>query len=314
MAQYSSLSRQQIEEVIGKFITNKVKSFEPFSGGAENTSYLVTTEAEELVLTIFEQKSEKQITELALLLEHLASFDFKTSIIHRNRSYQPIDFWEGKPVMLKNYIRGNVTMDLSASALELIGKELGKLHKVPAPDYLQKQIAYGREEFQKVKKYAPGSDFDGWLEEKMEYLTPYFSDDLPKAFIHADVFYDNIIVSENEKSVQIMDFEEAAYYYRNFDIGMIIIGVCGENKIINFEKAKSILKGYELEIALTDLEISSLRAFTIYAATAMTFWRHINFNYTNPTPGMEEHFLGLKVYADFMSEQPDDCLSRLIIR
>ena len=57
-------------------------------------------------------------------------------------------------------------------------------------------------------------------------------------------FDSNVIVNYDETKATIIDFEEATYYYRIFDIAMLFIGLCIENNTINFCQASSILKGY----------------------------------------------------------------------
>jgi Ser/Thr protein kinase RdoA (MazF antagonist) len=71
------------------------------------------------------------------------------------------------------------------------------------------------------------------------------------------------------------------------------------------------LKGYGQEIKLLDLELNALQAFTVYAGAAMTFWRHKNFNYTRPDSKLSNHYMGLKVLADYMADQPADCFLKL---
>ena len=93
---------------------------------------------------------------------------------------------------------------------------------------------------------------------------------------------------------------------------MTIIGICAEESIINLEKAGYILKGYKQEIDLLDKEIDALQAFTVYAGAAMTFWRHINFNYTKPDPKLSDHYLGLKILTDYIEKQPGDHFLKLV--
>ena len=165
---------------------------------------------------------------------------------------------------------------------------------------------YGKEQFKKIKKYAKNSEFHFWLNKKLEYLKPYFSLKLPKSLIHSDVFHDNIIISNDSKSVTIMDFEESAYYYRIYDIGMTIIGVCKERNTINLSKVKNLLIGYNNQINLLENELDSLKAFTVYAGTSMTFWRHYNFNYTKPNPQLSDHYLELKKLTDYIEKLPEE--------
>ncbi len=312
MAQYISLTMHEIEAILANFSINNISSFKVLSGGSENTNYLINAENDKYVLTICEQIPDKKARELAHLLEHLEKHDFETSKIIRNTNNEPVTHWNGKPIMIKKFIEGKILKDLPHHLIELIGRELGKLHKIEAPEYLPKQVGFGKEQFVNVEKYAANSLFDIWLKEKLDYVSSYFSSDLPKAFIHADVFYDNVIISEDESSVMIMDFEDSAYYYRVFDIGMMIIGICGEEKTVNLEKARYILKGYRREIQLLDIELNALQAFTVYAGAAMTFWRHLNFNYTKPDSKLSNHYLGLKVLTDYVMEQPTDCFLKLV--
>ncbi|MCK5210158.1 MAG: phosphotransferase [Cyclobacteriaceae bacterium] len=312
MAQYSSLNRREIEAISADFAINNIGSFEVLSGGSENTNYLVNADNGKYVLSICELKTEEQARELAHLLEHLEKHDFETSKLIRTTDNEPLTLWKGKPIMIKSFVEGKILYDIPLHLIELAGRELSKLHKIEAPEYLPKQLDYGKEQFVNVEKYAANSLFAIWLKEKLKYVSPYFSSNLPKAFIHSDVFWDNVIMCEDESSIMIIDFEDSAYYYRVFDIGMMIIGICSEEKTVNFEKARYILKGYHQEIQLLDIELNALQAFTVYAGAAMTFWRHLNFNYTKPDSKLSNHYLGLKVLTDYVEEQPADCFLKLV--
>ena len=191
--------------------------------------------------------------------------------------------------------------------MKSIGKELAKLHQIIAPDYLPRQLNYGIEHFGNIKKYDANSDFDMWLQNILEYISPYLELDLAKSLINSDLFWNNIIIGSDDKTITIIDFEEAAMYYRVFDIGMSIIGICGEEKAVNLEMAKCFLDGYQSEVQLSEDEVNSLKAFTIYAGASMTYWRHQNFNFVKPDPKMKNHYLGLKILVDDLLNQSDDC-------
>jgi len=224
---------------------------EKLSGGSENTNYLITANNHHYVLSLFERKSLDHVKILAQLLSHLNKNNFKTSHTVSKTDGQTITCWNKKPIIIKNYIEGKIADTLPNHIIELVGEATGKLHQVPAPDYLPKTIDYGQENFKLVNQYAPKTRFKDWILAIRRYIQPYLEMDLPKAFIHSDLFCSNIIISRDKKSVTIMDFEEAAYYYRIFDIGMAIIGLCSEGKILNKEKVKSFLIGYKKEIKLT---------------------------------------------------------------
>lgn len=304
MALYSVLNHTDIVEILAQYDIQELTSFTLLSGGSENTNYLINSDKGKFVLTICEQKTPENAKELANLLEYLAAHNFKTSKVVRTKAGNPICYWNTKPVLLKIFLDGDIIENLPNHLLETIGSEMGKLHQIEAPAYLPKVLSYGKEYFYEVSTYAANYSFETWLKEIASYIEPSFSNELPTALIHSDIFFSNIIVSVDNKHTTIMDFEEAANYYRIFDIGMTIVGICSEGETVNLEKITYLMKGYQKEIQLLEKEKLALQAFTVYAASAMTFWRHRNFNHTNPTPEMYDHYLGLKVIADYVRNIP----------
>ena len=228
-------------------------------------------------------------------------------------SGDPVLFWEGKPLMVKKYLEGKILEFLPAHLLTYVGRELGKLHLIPPPDYLPKQLSFGIEHFEQVADYAPDSEFYRWLQQQAKSLAPMLARDLPRTLIHSDVFFSNVIVNEAETEAIIMDFEEARHHYRLFDLAMMIIGLCRRANDLDLEMIAPLLKGYREVIELTPIEEESLQDMTVYAATAMCFWRHRKFHYYNPDPAMFEHYRALQETAIFakgldgleLKRQPD---------
>jgi len=312
MEHSTRLNEIDIRTILAKFDINNISSFELLIGGSENTNYLVKSENGKYVLCIFEQKTEKNVKELAHLLKHLEINNFNTSKLIYTSDIESVIIWKNKPIIIKAFIEGEIRKDFPPHLLKLIGKDLAKLHQINVPEYLPKQLNFGKEQFSNVKKYSANSEFDIWLKNILEYISPYLKLNLPKSIIHSDVFWDNVIISKDDNTATIIDFEESVNYYRLFDIGMTIIGICGEEKIINMEKIKCLLDGYQSENQLLDDEINSLKAFTIYAGASMTFWRHQNFNYVKPNIKMSNHYLELKFLVDDIVKRSDDCFVGLI--
>jgi len=312
MALYSVLDIKQIEELTASFQIDAITSFKVLHGGSENTNYRVNTTIGSYVLTICEQKTQREANQLALLLEYLELEGFRTSRIIRSTTKELLTFWEDKPVMLKEYIDGIIMEEMTPAVLKLVGIELGRLHKISAPPYLPITVGYGLESFQQIEKYANGSSFQQWLLDIERYINEYLTSDMPKVLAHSDLFYNNVVVSSTENRVTIMDFEEATHYYRVFDLGMTIVGSCQIKGVIDLKSAESFLRGYLKEVTLTEKELNGLKAFTVYAAAATSFWRHKQYHYTAPDPSMSNHYLKMKELADAIMALPDDCFSKAL--
>lgn len=298
MAYYTVLSDKDLHIILKPYGVSKTLSYKVLSGGSENTNYLVQTKDKSFVLTICEQKSMQEAKELATLLEYLSLNKFSTSKLIKTIAGALITDWHNKPIILKAYIQGNIVKDLPNSLLKYLGKELAQLHQLKVPDYLPRNVAYGLERFDEVKIYAPESSFYTWLKTTQGYIESHIHLDLPKALIHSDIFYNNIIIDAGGQQATIMDFEEACYYYRVFDIGMMIVGTCRDDNRINLTKVAYLLDGYQQNIKLLDIERKALKPFTVYAATATGFWRHQNFNYVNVIPEKKDHYLEMKLLAN----------------
>jgi len=305
MAQYTVINDTNLEIILKRYGIGNIQSYKVLSGGSENTNYLVEALSKSFVLTICEQKSAQDAENLALLLNDLKLQNFSTSKLVATLKGAFTTLWNDKPVILKEFIEGTIIQDFSEDLLLYLGRELAKLHQVNVPDYVPRTLNYGSiERFDEVKVYAPNSSFYRWLKNTQCYIEDYISPELPKSLIHSDIFYSNVIVSEDRKVATIMDFEEACYYYRVFDIGMMIVGICFEGETINQKKMKSLLEGYKQENKLLEIEINSLKAFTVYAATATAFWRHQNFNYVNVDATLKDHYLEMKNLADTIMNLP----------
>jgi homoserine kinase type II len=312
MANYADLSQDDIKEIMRVYGIHSVDSYAMLSGGSENTNYVVTASGQKYVLTLCEQKSTLQARELVNLLDYLAAHTFETSQVIHTSTNEPISHWHQKPVIVKLFLEGNIMPVLPGTILTEVGRQMGKLHSLDAPNYLPNSLSYGRESFQQVHEYMPDCSFGKWLDGIHAYVAAYSFEDLPKSLIHSDIFYSNVIVSKDLKTARIMDFEEAAQYYRIFDLGMAIIGLCENEKEIDLQKANLLLRGYQKNTQLSVMEKGALQAFTVYAAAAMAFWRHKNFNYVHPDANMYDHYVQLQVLADYIQRVPKDTFLKIL--
>ncbi len=299
MAVYTILNEDTINTILENYNIAPAKDFKVLGGGSENTNYFVESEDGKFVLTICENKTFEHSEALATLLEHLIANGFHTSKIVRDKEGKCITELNGKPIMLKWFLDGEVLEEFNSGILEKLGQQIGRLHQVKPLEYLPDELSYGVGFFHEVIDTHIVPDFSTWLAEVQQYINYNVPAQLPSTLIHSDIFCNNVIVLEGGFPV-IMDFEEACCYYRIYDLGMAIVGTCRNGETISFEKMNALLKGYGKEIELLPVEKESLPACIVYAAAATAFWRFRQYHIFNPDENLKNRYLEMKNIADFV--------------
>jgi len=303
MALYNCLDRSAVEGLTRRFGIGDITAFSVIDGGAENTSHFVATSSGRYVLTICDQQSLREVTDLANLLVYLTDQGIRTSRVVVPPTEPIVILHNEKPVMLKRYIDGDITADLTGNLLVQLGEEMARLHEISAPSYLPNSFPYGRSYFPEVTNSNLGHAYIDWLSEKNRYLQQRIPQHLPMTLIHGDVFFDNVIVQDGQL-MGIIDFEQACHYYRNFDLGMVIVGICRDRKGISFEKVRRFIRGYQKEITLQSIERETLKTFAEYAAVATSFWYFRHYHLRRPEPRLFDKHVEMQTLADIISKYP----------
>ncbi len=150
MAHYARLDRSAAEGLARRFGIGDITAFSVMDGGNENTSYCVETSSARYVLTLWDQKSLQQATNLANLLVYLTDHGIRTSRVVVPPKEPIVLLHDEKPVMLKHYLDGDVTANLTGDLLVQLGEEIARLHDISAPSFLSKSFPYGRSYFSEV--------------------------------------------------------------------------------------------------------------------------------------------------------------------
>ncbi|MHA1947166.1 MAG: homoserine kinase [Candidatus Hodarchaeales archaeon] len=301
MVIYTDLIEKEIEYFGELFNLGPVKDFSPLEGGSTNSNFLLITEKGKYVLTICEDKTFEQIQPLMDLLQHLEAQNFHTSKVLESINGEFLLEFDNKPVFLKSYIEGLVPRKLSLPSLERLGKMIAKLHKIPVFDSIPDVYPYGLTYFTEVTTSSSSHPYIDWLNQKSQFLEEHLPNDLPRGLVHGDIFIDNL-VEGTQGQITIIDFAEVSHSPFIFDIGMALTGVCSEKNVISLRKAKALIKGYQQEREFNQMEKSSIKLFTIYAATAISVWRFQQFNVIFPTPKKFNRYQQMVDIADSLSQ------------
>ena len=143
MALYARLDESAVEGLTRRFGIGDITAFSVMDGGSENTNYCLETNSGKYVLTLCDQKSLKHTTNLASLLVYLTDHGIRTSRVVVPPKGPIVILHDQKPVMLKRYVDGNITANVTGNLLVQWGQEMARLHEIPAPAYRPKSGPYG---------------------------------------------------------------------------------------------------------------------------------------------------------------------------
>jgi homoserine kinase type II len=252
-------------------------------GGASNLSYLLDTARGDYVLTHYSLSLTRAIR-IGQLLMLLAEHGIPTKRLVPPTTGGLVVVYGDRPAMLTEYIAGQVCPALDETMLRQAGWAMAELHRVPAPDFLADEHAYGHQVWETVIGLKISAGFESWLWERRARLEQSSPADLPRGLIHGDLFYDNVLF-EGKNLRAIIDLEEAYRYYKVFDLSMALVGLCREGPTIALEKARALVSGYQQVRKLAETEKDALQLFAEYAAAGTAYWRF--WRYQVHTPSLE---------------------------
>ncbi|MCH7973676.1 MAG: homoserine kinase [Bacteroidetes bacterium] len=299
MTQYTELNKKEINEIATAYDL-ELLNYEPIEQGDGSSNYLLHTIQNNYVLTVFEITRDR-VANLVNILSLMEKFNFPTTRILNLTVGGMTTTIQGKPVLVKQYISGQVVKDLDDTMLNQIGIVMARLHDIPAPDFLADKHAYGLQTFPSVIGKNIDREYEVWLTQKHLYFNKFIPKELPHGLIHGDMFFDNVLF-EGKVLKAVLDFEEVCQYYKVFDIGMGIVGLCSEGTRINLNKVRSLVNGYQQIRVLEKQEKENLQLFVEYAAIATSKYRFWKYNIDTPIAEKAKHHLQMvKVAKDVTS-------------
>ncbi len=277
MADYTQLTHQEVNGLAAQYGLTDIIDITPMQGGQANSSFKIKTEKEIFILSVCDEKNTSEIDHLIRLLLYLNQQDFPTSkaLLTRKKEFQLMH--DHKPVYIKKFIPGDVIQELTPIMLLQVGETLAKLHAIAPPDFLAPLFPYGIESFDGVIKKNMDHPYLPWLIQKKAYIETHMDTSMAKGFIHGDIYWDNLLF-DKENLTAILDFEEACFYYKLYDIGMTAVGCCTNKGTFDLKKISFLLKGYQPVCPIKNTEKQQLKIFIEYAAVAGSFWRFRQYN------------------------------------
>ena len=297
MANYSKLTSQELSLLLEQYDLGEPLQISPLEGGQANSSLKISTTKGDFTLSICDEKNSEEIQNLTAIMEELEKQKFPTTRLVKTDDNRRFISHNNKPVYVKKFIPGNIISALTPEMLRLVGGSIAHLHSLEPLDSMNNFFPYGIEAFDRLLNEPISHQYIDWLADKKSYLEDSVDPDMPKGFIHGDIFWDNLLF-EKDSLVAILDFEEASHFYKLFDIGMAAVGCCSSKGSFNISSIRQLLQGYTELSPFTASEKSQLNIFIEYAAVATSFWRFRQYNVRQPIQEKANSYMEMSSLAD----------------
>ena len=293
MAVYTKLTENKLKDFFSKYNLGKVISFSGIKEGIENTNYLVKTENNNFILTIYEKRvSSEDLPFFMGLMKNLVIDNFPSPepIINKNGNY--ITEISGKKAAVVSFLSGSAKKNLTPKNCYQVGVATAKLHTITEKLSLVRKnklsVNNWKEIFQKVKKDCSkiNKNLSIVIEKNLEEIESNWPKNIPSGIIHADLFADNIFF-KNDKLTGIIDFYFSCNDFYAFEIAICLNALCfegiNENLSFNVTKAKKFMDGYNSVRQISENEKKSLKILCQGAAIRFLLTRV--FDYLNLVEG-----------------------------
>ncbi len=291
MAVYTNLNEDQLYDFLKIYKIGELISFHGITEGIENSNFHLKTTSGEFILTIFEKRVNKK--DLPFFIDVMLNLSKKKffcprPIIDRKNNY--IQELNGKPAIIVNYLQGKSKTKITKKDCYKIGSKMASMHIKTKDFSSERKNSLSINELKKLIEECRTTISDEFLnkikpnilkeiQSTFNYCVKFWPLNLPKGFIHADLFPDNVFFHENEVS-GVIDFYFSCTDILSYDLAIAINAWCFDNeKFFNQEKYQFLLDGYNSVRKLSNDEIFYLPLLSMAASmrfllTRLYDWAH----------------------------------------
>ncbi|MGW0827045.1 phosphotransferase enzyme family protein [Streptomyces sp. NPDC002845] len=245
----------------------------PLYGGMENTHVRAETPDGPVVITELRKKGPAAAEEYARFLHRLEQADIPAPRLRRRRDGGWVTEHTGHPVIVCGYVPGRQHKVLPPHLVEEVGTLLGRVHRtVTVPDCtLEPHLRLTGPEAALLAG-LPDTPFARWARATHRRVAHVTAQSGPPVAVHADVFPDNVIVT-NSGDVVLIDWEDASPDLPVVDVGMTVIGLCCPSSGFSVRRARRLLRGYRAGSG-TALDPALVRDAALHAAVLVALRRY----------------------------------------
>ncbi len=283
MAVHTKLTEQEIADFIqDNYQIGKLVSFKEIMDGIDNSNFIIQTDSDKFILTIFENRIKKDELPFFMSLKlHLAEHKIRCPKPIKNNSGQLISSVKNKPAAVVSFLNGatlkpqenGLYASITKNHCAQVGQVLANLHNA-VRDFKEVRkndlgISGWRILFDKIsahiENYQPGLKKE--IQEYIDFLEKNWRSDFQSGAVHVDLFPDNVFFDENNNLSGVIDFYFAANDLFIYDLAVTMNAWCfDENIKFDEEKFSEMLSEYKKIRFVSENELTFLKIALVGAS------------------------------------------------
>ncbi len=265
MAVYTEVSDEEIIAFVAEYDIGKVVSFKGIAEGVENSNYLLLTDRNPYIVTLYEKRVSLDDLPFFLgLMEHLAARGVSCPTPIAGRDGEAMRDLCGRPAAIIGFLNGIWPRAIRTEHCAALGAALAEMHLAGDGFALRRPNALStsgwRPLFSSCRARADEvmDGLEAIIEEELGRLESEWPADLPAGVIHADLFPDNVFFDGGRLS-GLIDFYFACNDLFAYDVAICLNAWCFErDNSFNITKARQLLVSYGRVRPFTEAEIAAL--------------------------------------------------------
>lgn len=265
MAVYTEVPDEALADFVARYDIGSSVSCKGIAEGVENSNYLLRTERDSYILTLYEKRVREEDLPFFLgLMEHLAGRGIACPTPIHDRDGAMLNRLCGRPAAIVSFLEGMWPRRPTPRHCQLLGEAMAQMHLAGADYRLRRPNDLSHEGWgrlieacgRRADEVIPGlADELATAYRGIEAAWPRA---LPQGVIHADLFPDNVFFLHDRLS-GVIDFYFACNDFYAYDIAVCLNAWCFEpDGSFNVTKARVLLAAYRAVRPLSPDEIDAL--------------------------------------------------------
>ena len=261
MSVHTPVPLAELESLLSRYDLGELIDYTGIKDGVTNTNYVLTTDTGRYILTLFEQLDPAEIELFLNITTSLQQQGFPCPVTMLNKQGRALQSVCHKPAVISECLAGDTLRHQpSLNQCQALGQTIARLHQlgqnISQPWPIDTRDNTWRHETCQSVLTRINKDDKQLLLDEVSFQDRTWP--LPQGLIHADVFRDNVLFSDQKLS-GIIDFFYSCKGYYLYDLAIIVNDWClNDDFSINEARFLHFINAYQQQRPLTATEPNTL--------------------------------------------------------